>query len=306
MNLKKGCIIFLISLIILIALYMLFGWRLDNIKNEQTESESSILDEEKIISTNEKRVPILMYHNIIDNPTEDSEISPERFEEQIKRLNLEGYTTVTMHDLVDYVENGKELPEKPICITFDDGYLSNYEIAYPILKQYDMKATIFVIGSTIGCLTNYKNTEHPITPHFTLEQAKEMVDSEVISIQSHTYDMHQWAPYEDVEQARENILSFENETEEEYRKVLEEDCKNIKDIIEQLGDELIAVAYPSGKYEELTNTILKENDVKVTLTIEKANNMLVKGAPQSLYCLNRFNMYETLTADEMIKLIEGD
>ena len=85
-----------------------------------------------------KQVPIIMYHNIVENPTEDSEISPERFEEQIKKLKAEGYTAVCMRDLVDYVEKGKELPEKPICITFDDGYLSNYETAYPILKQYDI------------------------------------------------------------------------------------------------------------------------------------------------------------------------
>ena len=253
-----------------------------------------------------KQVPIIMYHNIKENPIEDSEISPKRFEEQIKKLKDEGYTAVLMQDLVDYVEKGRELPEKPICITFDDGYLSNYEIAYPILKKYNMKATIFVIGSTVGCQTNYKNTEHPITPHFTLEQAKEMVESGVISIQSHTYDMHQWAPYEDVEKARENILCFEDETESEYMKVLEEDNEEIKEIVKQSGDELIAVAYPSGKHETLTNVVLRKAGIKATVTIEKANNTIVRGLPQSLYALNRFNMYEKLTADEMIKLIEGD
>ena len=133
-----------------------------------------------------------------------------------------------------------------------------------------------------------------------------MIESGIISIQSHTYDMHQWAPYENTEQPRENILKFENETETEYMHALEEDVLKIKEIVEQSGDELIAVAYPSGKNETLTNVVLKENDVKVTLTIEKANNTIVKGLPQSLYCLNRFNMYEALTADEMIKLIEGD
>ena len=133
-----------------------------------------------------------------------------------------------------------------------------------------------------------------------------MVESGVISIQSHTYDMHQWAPYENVEQSRENILSFEDETEFEYMEVLKDDNEKIKEIVEQSGDELIAVAYPSGKYETLTNVSLRENGIKATVTIEKANNTIIKGLPQSLYALNRFNMYERLTADEMIKLIEGD
>lgn len=253
-----------------------------------------------------KQVPIIMYHNIVENPAQDSEISAERFEEQIKRLYDDGYKAVSMQDLLEYVETGKELPEKPICITFDDGYLSNYEIAYPILKKYDMKATIFVIGSTIGCLTNYKDTNYPITPHFTLEQAKEMIESGIVSIQSHTYDMHQWKPYEDTDKPRENILKFEDETETEYMNILKQDNLKIKEIIEQLGDELIAVAYPSGKYETLTNVVLNENGIKVTVSIEKGNNTIIKGLPQSLYALNRFNMCERITADEMIELIEGD
>lgn len=253
-----------------------------------------------------KQVPIIMYHNIVQNPVEDSEISAERFEEQIKRLYDDGYTAVLMQDLVEYVEKGKELPEKPICITFDDGYLSNYKIAYPILKKYNMKATIFVIGSTVGCQTNYKDTNYPITPHFTLEQAKEMISSGVISIQSHTYDMHQWGPYEETDQPRENILKFDSETEDEYMDTVKQDNLKMKDLIKQLGDELIALAYPSGKYETLTNVVLNENDIKMTVSIEKGNNTIIKGLPQSLYALNRFNICERLTADEMIKLIEGD
>lgn len=252
------------------------------------------------------KVPIIMYHNIVQNPVEDSEISAERFEEQIKRLHDDGYTAVLLQDLVEYVEKGKELPEKPICITFDDGYLSNYEIAYPILKKYNMKATIFVIGSTVGCLTNYKDTSYPITPHFTSEQAEEMVRSGVISIQSHTYDMHQWKPYENTDKPRENILKFADETETEYMNILKEDNLKMKKLIEQLGDELIALAYPSGKYETLTNVVLNESGVKVTLSIETGNNTIIKGLAQSLYALNRFNMCERVTADEMIELIEED
>ena len=76
-----------------------------------------------------------MCHNIVENPTEDSEISPERFEEQIKRLSDEGYIAVLMQDLVDYVEKGKELPEKPICITFDDGYLREYDEPLNLIEQ---------------------------------------------------------------------------------------------------------------------------------------------------------------------------
>ena len=138
------------------------------------------------------QVPVLMYHHISEEGNDSTELSPEAFEAQIAALAEAGYTAVFPEDLAAYVREGKELPEKPIVITFDDGYLSNYEYAYPILKKYGMVATIFVIGSTVGDTEHYKDTDYPITPHFSCEQAKEMVDSGVISIQSHTYDMHQW------------------------------------------------------------------------------------------------------------------
>ena len=98
--------------------------------------------------------------------------------------------------------------KKPVVITFDDGYLSNYQYAYPILKETGMVATIFVIGATVGNTEHYKNTNYPITPHFTFQQGAEMVASGIISIQSHTYDMHQWAPYETSDSPRVNILPW--------------------------------------------------------------------------------------------------
>jgi len=254
-----------------------------------------------------KQVPIITYHSIVENPTSNSEISPETFEKQIKILKENGYTGVTFEDLIAYVEKGIELPEKPICITFDDGYLNNYEIAFPILKKYEMKATIFVIGVSVGSLTNYKETNYPITPHFTYEQANEMIESGLISIQSHTYDMHQWAPYEvdksgeKLENVRENILKLENETETEYREALKVDIEKMKQII----NETIALAYPNGKHDTLTDVILKENSIKATVTIEEGINEIIKGLPQSLIGLRRYNMDETITSEKLLQLGTG-
>lgn len=279
-----------------------------------------------------KQIPIITYHSIVENPTSNSEISSETFEMQIKALNELGYTGVLFEDLVAYVEKGIELPEKPICITFDDGYLNNYEIAYPILQKYQMKATIFVIGVSVGSLTNYKDTNYPIIPHFTYEQATEMVNSGLISIQSHTYDMHQWAPYEvdetgsSLDNIRENILKLEAESETEYREVLKADIEKMNQKIKDNlnhdlniniyenqtenplgeGNSIIALAYPNGKWDTLADVVLKENGIKATVTIEEGMNEIIKGLPQSLIGLKRYNMDETVTIDSLETKLKGE
>ena len=117
-------------------------------------------------------VPVLMYHAVSDNLWGISElfVSPARLEEQLKALVEGGYTAITFEDLdrIDEIE-------KPVLLTFDDGYDDNYTELFPLLKKYNVKATIFMIVNDIG--KNHK---------LTLEQLQEMSDSGLVSIQSHT------------------------------------------------------------------------------------------------------------------------
>ena len=250
-------------------------------------------------------VPVLMYHHIDEEGNDDVNISSELFEAQMAALAEEGYTAVFPDDLAAYVYEGKALPDKPVVITFDDGYLSNYEYAWPILEKYGMKATIFVIGSTIGNTEHYKDTDYPITPHFSYEQGAEMVASGVISIQSHTYDMHQWAPYEDSDQPRENILALEGESEEDYRSLLSADCQKIRQVIQEgMGEASVHVmAYPSGQFDTLSQVPLLENGFDITFTTQVGNNTLIKGQPQSLLGLHRYNMNESVSVEQMLEWV---
>ena len=248
------------------------------------------------------QVPVFLYHQIDPQAEGDISITPEHFEAQIAALAEAGYTAVLPEDLQAYVNQGKALPEKPILITFDDGYLSNYEYAWPILEKYGMKATIFVIGSTVGNTEHYKDTNYPITPHFTWEQAREMVDSGVISIQSHTYDMHQWAPYESG-QARENILRWERESEDAYRQVLSQDCGLIREAITQgTGEDQVHVlAYPNGQLDPLAQVTLLENGFDILFTTQASCNTLLKGQPQSLLGLGRYNMNQAVSVEQTLE-----
>lgn len=249
-------------------------------------------------------VPILMYHHVHAKSKEDTAVSPENFEKQLKAMKAAGYHTVTTEDLLNFVHRGVPLPPKPFCITFDDGYLSNYEFAYPLLAKYEMEAVIFTVGITMGQST-YKETGEPIKPHFSAAQAKEMADSGVIDIQSHTYDMHQWQPLEE-ETARENILIFEDESEKDYAALLKADCqKEAAALRDATGKEVVALSFPGCEYDDLSQKILKEAGIQITFAGDFGVNIIRKGDPQSLLTLCRLNVNNKTTPRRLLSYLSG-
>ena len=93
------------------------------------------------------RVPVLMYHAVDSNPWGHRElfVSPETMEAHLKLLLDNGYDPIFFEDL-----HRADQYDKPVIITFDDGYLDNYTQLYPLLQKYQVKATIFIVTSSIG------------------------------------------------------------------------------------------------------------------------------------------------------------
>lgn len=250
------------------------------------------------------QVPILMYHHLSEDVTNSEMVSPEQFEAQIRALSEAGYTGVSFDELQAYVLRGEPLPEKPVVITFDDGYESNYTLAYPILQKYNMKATIFAIGVSFG-KDHYKDTDYAITPHFGAAEAAEMAASGLISIQSHTYDMHQWPPYETDSAVRENILQLPGESEEAYVQALTEDFTRSRALLEDAaGQPVDVLAYPAGQYSTLAQVTLQSLGVHVTLSTNPGINTVVKGLPQTLYAMLRFGITEDVTPEALLDMIQ--
>ena len=121
------------------------------------------------------KIPILMYHSISYEKGNTLRIPKETFREQMKYLKDNNYTTLTLDDLYSYMKTNKNLPKKSIVITFDDGYNDNYTNAYPILKEFNLKATVFVITNAIDKNKNY----------LTSNEIK-LMDKNNIQIESHT------------------------------------------------------------------------------------------------------------------------
>lgn len=250
------------------------------------------------------QVPILMYHHLSEDVTNSEMVSPEQFEAQIRALAEAGYTGISFDELQAYVLRGEPLPEKPVVITFDDGYRSNYTLAYPILQKYGMKATIFAIGVSFGT-DHYKDTDYAITPHFGAAEASEMTASGLISIQSHTYDMHQWPPYETGLAVRENILQLPGESEESYVQALTEDFTRSRALLEgATGQPVDVLAYPAGQYSTLAQVTLRSLGVHVTLSTNPGVNTVVKGLPQTLYAMLRFGITEDISPEALLDMIQ--
>lgn len=248
----------------------------------------------------QREVPILMYHHLVPDEEEiqGDTIHIGQLQEELSMLREQGYETVTMQEVIDFAEGNGDLPKKPVCLTFDDGYLSNYELGFPLLKEFDMKATIFVIGATFGNKEYYKDTEFRITPHFGTEEMTEMADSGLVLFQSHSFDMHQWPPFEAGDRIRNNILPLEGESDEEYAAAVTEDFTRSKKELEAVtGQKVEAFAYPGGKYCERSEELLASLGVKATLTIEHGKNLIQRGKPETLRLLKRFYIADSTTTE---------
>jgi len=246
-------------------------------------------------------LPILMYHHIDEDAINDMIVTPETFAVQMRALYENGFTAVTLQQLLDFVDLGIPLPERPVVITFDDGYLSVYEHAFPVLQRYGFNAIAFVIGEAVGTDT-YKDTGFPTIPKFCFDQARAMAG--VVDIQSHSYDMHQAYLLEEG-RARENILRWYDEPEADYIAILREDHRRISELVLfEMGKPVIAIAYPHGAYDILSRVVLLDMGVRVTMGVRPGSNTIIMGMPQSLYGLNRFTVTNNTSIEELLEMIK--
>lgn len=251
-------------------------------------------------------VPILMYHHFSETGDDATTTTPETFRAQLEAIRAAGYHAVSVQELYDYVYRGAALPDKPFCITIDDGYRSNYELAYPILKELNMKATIFCIGFSVG-QTHYKDTGNAITPHFSFDEAREMTASGLISVQCHTYDMHQWPPFETGDRVRETMSPLPGESQEAFVEAILADTAKYREMYRaELGGAPIALAYPEGVYSALTEAVLHPDGFAITVSTDpNRRNVVVKGLPQTLYAMGRLNVTEAQTPQELVAYLQN-
>ena len=197
---------------------------------------------------NNPKIAVLCYHNI-GTPEEKSNFPSEEewtidvsnFEEHLKMLKNNNYKTLKLEEFYNWKQGKNKLPYKSVLITFDDGFLSNYEYAFPLLKKYNMNATVFLIGNYIpdtnekwnGNLKTYMSKK-------TIEKVAEEYPN--IDFASHSYSLHE-----------PGILKNKN-----YEELLQ-DGKAFKEKVLKTD----IYCYPFGAYNDDMINALKDNKYKM-------------------------------------------
>jgi peptidoglycan/xylan/chitin deacetylase (PgdA/CDA1 family) len=237
--------LFLCIGVVVIAGYGSIGNLKASSKEVSTQVENGKVEEtpkaEGKVTRNDKiKIPVICYHSINKDPSGKSPIiiSPEKFRQHLKAIKDNGYTTLTMTQFNDYILGDMPVPEKSVLITFDDGYMDNYTNAFPILKEFNMNATIFVISS-------YLDGKEYMSP----SNVKEMSDYG-IDIESHT-----------VSHLRLSELTYEQQLSE---------LINSKEALEKLtGKPIVSIAYPEGKYNDDTIKAVADAGYSMGFTIDR-------------------------------------
>ena len=245
--------------------------------------------------SNKTALPIIMYHHILQDKGKQGTfvISPKELEQDLLYLKENGYTAIGTKELLAFQEDGIPLPEKPVMLTFDDGYLSYLEYAVPLLSQYGMKAVVSVVGaySDIYTETVDRNVSYAC---LNWEDISKLSESEHTEIMHHTYDMHKNAG------GRKGCARMKGEEKEVYRKAFREDTEKMQNLLEiHTGKKAPCFTYPFGFYCGESEEELKSMGFSMSLCCEEGINYLSRDS--ALFKLKRFNRKHGRSVEEILK-----
>jgi peptidoglycan/xylan/chitin deacetylase (PgdA/CDA1 family) len=230
-------------------------------------------------TTRVARVPILMYHYVSEPPAGadpyrvDLSVSPERFENHLKYLQEAGYHTITLDDLLYFLTIGRPLPEKPVILTFDDGYEDNYLNAFPLLKKYKMVGHFFI-------MTDVVNSRRP--GYMTWPQIEEMAAAGM-RFGSHSRD------HPDLRGKTVDYLVWQA-------------LGGMEAIQEHLGYHPRWISYPSGGYDEQVIAVYKSAHYWGGLATQQGATHTLEG----IFALKRVRVRGSYTAADLAGSLELD
>lgn len=201
--------------------------------------------------TDKIRVPILYYHRVAEGIPLKQGVSPFIFQAQIDYLRRRRFRSIGFDDLVNHFQTGHPLPPRPIIISFDDGYLDNFTLAYPILKKAGFSATIFVVSGYIGKRSSWEGCQGNEALLMTRENILTMSD-QGFHFGGHTRN-HKKLVSISREEAESDIMMGK------------------RDLEELLQKPVYSFAYPYGDFNDQIIALVRNSGFKAARTVHTDN-----------------------------------
>lgn len=208
-------------------------------------------------------VPIIMYHSVEPQAKPENRlcVSAQTFKRQMRFLKSNHYNVLPLQEIAALIKEKKRIPPKAIAITFDDGYKDNYLYALPVLKEYNLPATVFIIINEVG---------RAQADRLSWDEIKEMQDSGVITFGSHAVGPDPLVKIESDEGLRREIF--------DSKKILEQ----------KLGRTVFAFSYPEGRFNDKIRGLVIEAGYKLAVATNPGKNF----ADDDIFALKRLRMSE--------------
>jgi poly-beta-1,6-N-acetyl-D-glucosamine N-deacetylase len=212
------------------------------------------------------RVPVTMYHDILPTKEVFFDVTPGELEAHFQLIQKQGLTPISLDQLVTHLRTGLPLPEKPILLSFDDGYGGHYEYVYPLLKKYNYPAVFSIYTSKVGINTGRS--------HVTWEQLQEMATHPLVAIAAHS-------------------VTHPRDLGELPLAEMQREVKESKRILEEkLGVPINYFTYPEGHYNEQVVQAVAAAGYLAAFTMDDLDEGFA-GQSESLLAIKRFGQSRT-------------
>ncbi|MGZ5077661.1 MAG: poly-beta-1,6-N-acetyl-D-glucosamine N-deacetylase PgaB, partial [Methylobacter sp.] len=253
---------------------------------------------------------VLNYHDILSadgaqRSVNKMDVGIDHLEQHLAWLKNKGYTIVSVQNVLDAAAGKGALPDKAALLTFDDGYQSFYSYVFPLLKKHHYPATVALVGTWMdGNVT----ADEPGKPLLSWGQVREMVQSGLVEIASHSYDLHKGIianPQANSQAAAVTRLYDDPmlvyETDEQYRERIHAALlKSAEFIFQHAGIRPRVMVWPYGEYNQITVQASREAGMPMTMGLMDGSNTLA-----DISALRRLIMVDNPDVDQFAELVTG-
>ncbi|MEG3190753.1 poly-beta-1,6-N-acetyl-D-glucosamine N-deacetylase PgaB [Lysobacter sp. D1-1-M9] len=265
---------------------------------------------------------VLSYHDIRDDVARKGDpdlyaISTQNFAAHLDWLKGNGYTAVSLDDLVAASRGERTLPQRAVLLTFDDGLRSTYTRAFPLLRAYGFPAVVAPVTSWVdlppGRTINYGPRPFDHDDFLTWAQLREMHDSGLVEVASHTHDLHTGVlanpqrneiPSAVTRRFDPDTRSYESQ--EQYLARIRADLATSAQEIESgIGMRPRSVVWPYAAYSSRTNDIADDLGMEISFDLEGVEQSISAERDAGLHGLSRLLVFDNPTVEELVRALRA-